>query len=96
MLTLPILISLFSTAYQKPVLNSMIVLGNINEYGDNIAVEDLEDIMKYCCESNAKTIILPVESANEVRGLSSAIINRLNFIIYENANDAIRKIFDLV
>lgn len=96
MLTLPILISLFSTAYQKPVLNSMIVLGNINEYGDNIAVEDLEDIMKYCCESNARTVLLPVESANEVRGLSSAIINRLNFIIYENANDAIRKIFDLV
>lgn len=90
-LALPTLIALCSIGLGKPVLGSMVVLGEISISGIVIKVEQLANVLQVCLDNGAKRVLLPISSAGDLGGVPAELIGSFNLIFYSSAEDAVFK-----
>lgn len=90
-LALPTLIALCSIGLGKPVLGSMVVLGEISISGIVIKVEQLANVLQVSLDNGAKRVLLPISSAGDLGGVPAELIGSFNLIFYSSAEDAVFK-----
>jgi len=90
-LTLPSLIAICSVALGKPLLSSMVILGDLSIGGTLIKVEELANTLQVCLDSGAKKILLPITSAGDLGAAPAELVGRFNLIFYQSAEDAVFK-----
>ena len=90
-LALPILIALASVALNKPMVSSLVVLGEISIAGTMIKVDELANSLQVCLDSGAKKVLLPITSAADLGTVPSELIGCFNLIFYQSAEDAVYK-----
>ena len=91
LLALPTLIALCSISLNKPVQNSLVVLGEISISGTMIKVDNLADTLQVCLDSGAKKILLPQTSAVDLGTVPPDLMSSFNLIFYQSAEDAVFK-----
>lgn len=90
-LTLPTLIAICSGALNRPVISSVVILGDLSIGGTIIKVEELANTLQVCLDSGAKKILLPMSSAADLSSVPSELIGAFNLIFYSSAEDAVFK-----
>lgn len=90
-LAMPTLIALASAALCKPVVSSLVVMGEMSIAGSLIKVEELANSLQVCLDSGAKRVLLPITSAGDLANVPSDLIGAFNLIFYKSAEDAVFK-----
>ena len=90
-LALPTLISLCSIALGKPVLSSLVILGDISISGTLIKTDDLANILQVCLDSGAKKVLLPSISFVDFTTVPPELMSSFQLIPYASAEDAVFK-----
>ncbi|SKA70321.1 ATP-dependent Lon protease [Eubacterium uniforme] len=90
-LALPTLIALCSIALGKPILSSMVVLGEISISGTLIKEDNLADTLQVCLDSGAKKVLLPQTAATDLGTVPPELISGFNLVFYSSAEDAVFK-----
>lgn len=80
-LALPTLVALCSLGLGKPVLSSMVVLGEISISGIVIKVEQLANVPQACLDNGAKKVLLPISSAGDLGGAPAELIGKMAGVI---------------
>src|SRR5699024_1209782 len=65
-LTLSTLVAICSTALNKPVISSTVILGDLSIGGTLLKVEELANTLQVCLDAGAKKILLPLSSAADL------------------------------
>ena len=90
-LALPTLVALCSIALGKPVLSSLVVLGEISISGTMIKVEELANTLQVCLDSGAKKVLLPATSFADMTTVPPELMSSFQIIPYSSAEDAVFK-----
>ena len=90
-LALPSLIALCSVAIGKPVLPSLVVLGEISITGTLINVDELANTLQVCLDSGAKKVLLPSTSRAELTAVPDDLFAGFDFLFYRSAEEAVFK-----
>ncbi|MBQ0065225.1 MAG: protease Lon-related BREX system protein BrxL, partial [Firmicutes bacterium] len=90
-LSLPLLISMCSSALKKPVQSSMIVLGDITLGGTINKPANLADILQMSIDSGANRVLLPMASAMDFGSVPPELMGKFNIVFYTTVEDAVYK-----
>jgi len=90
-LALPTLIALCSIALSKPVLSSLVVLGDISISGTLIKVDELANSLQVCLDSGAKKVLIPATSMIDFATVPPDLMSAFQLIPYQSAEDAVFK-----
>ena len=90
-LALSTLVALCSIALGKPVLSSLVVLGEISISGTMIKVEELANTLQVCLDSGAKKVLLPATSFADMATVPPELMSSFQIIPYSSAEDAVFK-----
>lgn len=90
-LTLSTLVAICSTALNKPVISSTVILGDLSIGGTLLKVEELANTLQVCLDAGAKKILLPLSSAADLGTAPAELIGAFNLIFYNSAEDAVFK-----
>ncbi len=90
-LTLPSVIAIASGALNKPMLSSLVVLGEISISGTILKVEELASTLQVCLDSGAKKVLLPITSAPDLGSVPSDLIGAFSLIFYSTPQEAVFK-----
>jgi ATP-dependent Lon protease len=90
-LALPTLIALCSIALGKPILSSLVVLGEISISGTMIKVDELANTLQVCLDSGAKKVLLPTTSFTDMALVPPELMSAFQLIPYSSAEDAVFK-----
>ena len=90
-LTLPSVVAISSVALNKPVLSSLVILGDLSIGGTMIKVEELANTLQVCLDSGAKKVLLPITSAADLGTVPAELMGCFNIIFYQSAEDAVFK-----
>lgn len=90
-LSLASVVAICSIALAKPVINSVVVLGNFSIGGTVMKVEELANTLQVCLDSGAKKVLLPIVSAVDLASVPAELIGRFNLIFYNSVEDAVFK-----
>lgn len=90
-LALPTLIAISSIALAKPVLSSLVVLGEISISGTILKVDELANTLQVCLDSGAKKVLLPSTSFADFATVPPELMSTFQLIPYQSAEDAVFK-----
>lgn len=90
-LALPTLIALCSIALGKPVVSSLVALGEITISGALIKVDELANTLQVCLDSGAKKILIPSISFADFSTVPPELMSAFQLIPYQSAEDAVFK-----
>ncbi|MDO5138283.1 MAG: protease Lon-related BREX system protein BrxL [Oscillospiraceae bacterium] len=90
-LALPTLIALSSIALGKPVLSSLVVLGEISISGTLIKVDELANPLQVCLDNGAKKVLIPATSMIDFATVPPDLMSAFQLIPYQSAEDAVFK-----
>lgn len=90
-LALPSLIALCSVAIGKPVLPSLVVLGEMSITGTLINVEELANTLQVCLDSGARKVLLPSTARAELTSVPDDLFAGFDFLFYRSAEEAVFK-----
>ena len=90
-LALPTLIALCSIALGKPVISSLVVLGEISISGTMIKVDELASTLQVCLDSGAKRVLIPSTSFVDFATVPPDLMSAFQLIPYQSAEDAVFK-----
>ncbi|TXL64550.1 protease Lon-related BREX system protein BrxL [Cerasibacillus terrae] len=85
------LIGLFSAAMNKPVLDSMAVIGNMTVGGTIAKVEDFANVLQVCVDAGAKKVLIPAASVADLQTVPSDLLVKVQPIFYSDPIDAVFK-----
>ncbi len=90
-LTISTFIGLCSVALDKPVVSSMVVLGNLSIGGTIEKVENLADTLQVCLDAGAKKILIPMSNAADLGSAPPELIGKFDIKFYNTAEEAVMK-----
>ena len=90
-LTLASVVELCSTALNKHVVSSAVILGDLSIGGTIMKVEELANTLQECLDSGAKKVLLPITSAVDLGTVPSELIGCFSIIFDQSAEDAVFK-----
>lgn len=90
-LSLPTVIALCSIALGKPIVSSMVVLGDITIGGTLVRVTNLADMMQVARDAGAKKILVPMSNAADLSTVPPELMATFNIIFYQTPEDAVFK-----
>ncbi|MFW3653868.1 protease Lon-related BREX system protein BrxL [Vagococcus fluvialis] len=90
-ISLSTLIALCSVSLKKPVLSSIVVLGDITIGGTIIRVTNLADLMQVARDSGSKKILVPMTNAADLSTVPPELMSTFNIIFYQTPEDAVFK-----
>lgn len=90
-LSLPTMIALCSVSLNKPVLPSLVVLGDITIGGSMIKVDNLANCLQVAKDAGAKKVLVPMTSAADIGTVPPELMGTFNLIFYQTPEDAVFK-----
>lgn len=90
-LNLPTMIALCSSILSKPVLPSLVILGDITIGGSMIKVENLANSLQVAKDAGAKKVLVPMTSAADLGSVPPELMGTFNLIFYQTPEDAVFK-----
>ena len=84
-------VAMCSSALKKPMLGSLVILGNMSIGGTIGKVEELANTLQVCFDSGAKKILLPMSSAGDISSVPSDLFSKFNISFYNDPEDAVFK-----
>ena len=90
-LALSTLIALCSAAMSKPVLSSLVILGDLSIGGTIIKVDNLANTLQVCLDSGAKKVLIPMSAAPDLATVPPELMSKFNIIFYQSPEDAVFK-----
>lgn len=90
-LSLATMIALCSVALKKPVVSSMVVLGEITIGGTLIRVTNLADMMQVARDAGAKKVLIPMANAADLATVPPELMSTFSIIFYSTPEDAVFK-----
>ncbi|MGV2620918.1 UNVERIFIED_CONTAM: protease Lon-related BREX system protein BrxL [Halobacillus marinus] len=85
------LIGLCSGAMEKPVQESLVVLGNMTVGGTISKVENLANVLQVCVDSGAKRVLIPAASVADLQTVPSDLLIKVTPMFYSDPIDAVFK-----
>lgn len=85
------LIGLFSAAMEKPVQDSLVVIGNMTVGGTISKVEEFPDVLQVCVDAGAKRVLIPASSAADLQTVPTDLLVKVQAIFYSDPIDAVYK-----
>ena len=85
------LIGLCSGAMEKPVQESLVVLGNMTVGGTISKVENLANVLQVCVDSGAKRVLVPASSVADLQAVPSDLLIKVTPMFYSDPIDAVFK-----
>lgn len=85
------LIGLSSAAFNKPVLDSLAVIGDMTLSGTVQRVNEVAEMLQICLDVGAKHVLLPSQAITSLNTVPADILVKLQMIFYEDPIDAIYK-----
>jgi len=85
------LIGLFSGAMDKPVQESMVVIGNMTVGGTIAKVDEFANILQVCVDAGAKKVLIPAASVADLQTVPSDLLVKIQPIFYSDPIDAVFK-----
>lgn len=90
------LIGLFSAAMDKPILDSLVVIGNMTVGGTIAKVEEFANVLQVCVDAGAKKVLIPAASAADLQTVPSDLLVKVQPIFYAEPIDAVFKALGVV
>lgn len=88
-------IGLCSIAAERPVINSLAVVGEIKLSGTLEEVTNVEDIIRVCKNAGAKHLLLPETCMEDVKKVSDELLDSVRLFYYRDPVDAAKIALDL-
>lgn len=85
------LIGLFSGAMEKPVQDSLVVIGNMTVGGTIAKVEEFANILQVCVDAGAKRVLIPAASVSDLQTVPPDLLVKFQPIFYADPIDAVFK-----
>lgn len=90
-ISLSALVALCSVSLSKPLIPSLVILGDITIGGTLIKVSNLADLMQVARDAGAKKVLIPMPNAADLGTVPAELIGTFNVIFYSSAEDAVFK-----
>ena len=90
-LSLPAVIALCSIALYRPVVSSLVILGDITIGGTLVRVTNLADLMQVARDAGAKKVLIPMTNATDLGTVPAELMGTFNVIFYSTPEDAVFK-----
>ena len=84
-------VGLCSALAERPVLESLAVIGEIKISGSMGEVTNLESILRVADNAGARHLLLPIECMKELAELPGELLENVQPIFYSSPQDAVRK-----
>lgn len=84
-------IGLCSASLEKPVQESMVVLGNMNYGGTIMKVEEFANCLQVCVDAGAKKVLIPASAVVEFQTVPPDLLIKVQPIFYSDPIDAVFK-----
>lgn len=84
-------IGLCSGALNKPVQESMIIIGNMTVSGTLVKVEEFANVLQVCVDAGAKKVLMPASSVTDLQNVPSDLLVKIQPIFYSDPIDAVFK-----
>lgn len=85
------LIGLSSAALDRPLQESLVVIGNMTMGGTISKVPEFADILQVCVDAGAKKVLLPSSSVQDLQTVPSDLLVKIQPIFYSDPLDAVYK-----
>lgn len=81
-------ISILSALVDKPIAESLVVLGNMSIHGVLNRVETLGDRLRVAMDSGAEKILIPTANASDLGGIPRELLDKLSVDFYSEPSQA--------
>ncbi|MGG1534806.1 MULTISPECIES: protease Lon-related BREX system protein BrxL [Brevibacillus] len=85
------LIGLCSGALERPVQESMVVLGNMTVGGTLAKVEEFANVLQVCVDAGAKRVLIPAASVIDFQTVPPDLLIKIQPVFYSDPTDAVFK-----
>jgi len=85
------LIGLCSSALDKPVQESTVVIGNMTDGGTIAKVEEFANVLQGCVDAGAKKILIPFSSVMDLQTVPYDLLVKVQPVFYADPIDAVCK-----
>nr|WP_061859495.1 protease Lon-related BREX system protein BrxL [Priestia megaterium] len=85
------LIGLCSGALDKPVQESLVVLGNMTVGGTISKIEEFANVLQVCVDAGAKKVLIPASSVVDFQTVPSDLLIKVQPVFYSDPIDAVFK-----
>ncbi|MDN4095648.1 protease Lon-related BREX system protein BrxL [Brevibacillus agri] len=85
------LIGLCSGALERPVQESMVVLGNMTVGGTLAKVEEFANVLQVCVDAGAKRVLIPAASVVDFQTVPPDLLIKIQPVFYSDPTDAVFK-----
>lgn len=84
-------IALCSASLEKPVQESLVVLGNMNYGGTLMTIEEFAHCLQVCVDAGAKKVLMPATAVVDLQTVPANLLIKVQPIFYSSAIDAVFK-----
>lgn len=84
-------IALCSASLEKPVQESVVVLGNMNYGGTLMTIEEFANCLQVCVDAGAKKVLMPATAVVDLQTVPADLLIKVQPIFYSSAIDAVFK-----
>lgn len=84
-------IALCSASLEKPVQESLVVLGNMNYGGTLMTIEEFANCLQVCIDAGAKKVLMPATAVVDLQTVPADLLIKVQPIFYSSAIDAVFK-----
>lgn len=84
-------IALCSASLEKPVQESLVVLGNMNYGGTLMTIEEFANCLQVCVDAGAKKVLMPATAVVDLQTVPADLLIKVQPIFYSSAIDAVFK-----
>jgi len=85
------LVGLCSAALERPIQESMVVLGNMTVGGTIAKVEEFANVLQVCVDAGAKRVLIPATSVVDLQTVPPDLLIKIQPIFYSDPTDAVFK-----
>lgn len=85
------LVGLCSGALERPVQESMVVLGNMTVGGTIAKVEEFANVLQVCVDAGAKRVLIPAASVVDFQTVPPDLLIKVQPVFYSDPTDAVFK-----
>ncbi len=85
------LIALCSASLEKPVQESLVVLGNMNFAGTLMKIDNFANCLQVCVDAGAKKVLIPASAVVDLQTVPPDLLIKIQPIFYSDPIDAVFK-----
>ena len=79
----------------RPIIESLVVVGEIKLSGTLEEVQSIEDIMRVCKNAGAKRLLLPMDCIKDIQAIDRELLTKVQPMFYTDPIDAAKKALNI-